>query len=251
LGNIHSASPDGGAVQVDIWGQAGVVAGGFCLCDNANVQAEQNIKIGNSFLEPARIVAGFGVRPGDHIADFGAGHGYFTIPLARAAGPNGKVYAIDVQDATLDAIRSKAGFEHLRNIECVRADLDMPAGSRLKDRFIDLVVMASILFQAEDRDMVVREAWRILRESGRLAMIEWNAVPMLRDIAGKGTAGTGAMPLDETATSATGHGAGIGPPPEARIKKETARAVAVQAGFEYDREFSAGSHHYGLLFVKK
>ncbi len=169
------------------------------------------------------MVAGFGVRPGDHIADFGAGHGFFTIPLARATGPNGKVYAVDVQDSALDAIRSKAGFEHLLNIEYVRADLDTPGGSRLKDRFIDLVVMANVLFQAEHKDTMLREAWRILREGGGLAMIEWD------------------VSLDTP----------LGPPAPMRLKKETSRAAALQAGFEYDREFGAGGHHYGLLFVKK
>jgi hypothetical protein len=36
-----------------------------------------------------------------------------------------------------------------------------------------------------------------------------------------------------------------------RVKKDAARAAALQAGFEYDREFAAGTHHYGLLFVKR
>ncbi len=188
------------------------------------MQEEQNITTTGGFLEPERMVVGFGIKKGDHIADFGAGHGYFTIPLAAAAGPNGKVYAVDVQDAALDAIRSKAGFEHLLNIEYVRADLDEPGGSHLRDRFIDLVVMANMLFQAEHRDVILREAWRILRDGGRLAMIEWDTV------SGEST---------------------LGPPIAARIKKESARTAALQAGFEYDREFSAGSHHYGLLFIKK
>lgn len=205
------------------------------------------VKTTGGFLEPERIVAGFGLKKGDHVADFGAGHGYFTIPLARATGPNGKAYAIDVQDAALDAIRSKAAFEHLLNIEYVRADLDEPGGSRLKDRYIDFVLMANVLAQAENKDSILREAWRILREGGRLAMIEWSASKIARPLAASPRGDTGTGFLDST----TGNfSAGIGPHAEARVKKETARAITLQAGFEYDREFSAGGHHYGLLFKK-
>lgn len=212
------------------------------------MEKEQNIKPSNSFLEPARIVQGFGVRQGDHIADFGAGHGYFTIPLARAVGPNGKVYAVDVQDAALDAIRSKAAFEHLLTIEYVRADLDRPGGSGLKDRYIDFVLMANVLFQTENKDMLLREAWRILRSGGRLAMIEWSAAEIARPLEAspRGDIDAGAM-----YSTADNIGSGIGPPAEARIKKDTARAAGLQAGFDYDREFAVGGHHYGLLFVKK
>lgn len=201
------------------------IAARFYSCDNNSVQGEQSVKTGSNFLEPERIVAGLGLKKGDHVADFGAGHGYFTIPLARAVGRDGKVYAIDIQSATLDMIRSKAAFEHLLNIECVWADLDEQGGSHLKDRFIDFVVVASVLFQAEHKDVLLHEAWRILREGGRLAMIEWDAASL---------------------TSSP-----FGPPQSMRIKKESARALTIQAGFEYDREFSAGAHHYGLLFIKR
>ena len=72
---------------------------------------------------------------------------------------------------------------------------------------------------------------------------------ILPDIAGKGVAETSDM-RSMADTIGSGVARAFGPPPEARIKKETARAAALQAGFEYDREFSSGSHHYGLLFKK-
>lgn len=174
------------------------------------------------FLEPERIVRYFGLEKGDHVADFGAGHGYFTIPMARVVGGNGKVYAIDIQKSVLDIIRARAKVEHLLNIEPVWADLDEPGGSHLKDKFVDFVVVANILFQAEKKDALMREAYRILREKGKIAVVEWEA-------------------------TATGS---FGPPAELRLKKETVKNLALQAGFSPDREFEAGSHHYGLLFKK-
>ena len=193
---------------------------------------------GEGFLEPARIVRNFGLKSGDHVADFGAGHGYFTIPLGQAVGPEGGVYAIDIQKPALDIIRSKARVLHLLNIEYIRADLDEPGSSGLQERFLDFVLIANALFQAEDREVLLREAWRVLRPGARMAMVEWDvAVPRLETaVADPGTADV-AVPL--------------GPPAAMRVKKETARMLATQAGFELDREFAAGPHHYGLLFVKK
>lgn len=186
------------------------------------MEKDQAKGTGVGFLEPERIVANFGLKPGDHAADFGAGHGYFTIFLARAVGGDGMVYAVDVQKTGLDIIRAKAQMEHLLNIEYVWADMDRAQGSGLKDKFIDFVMMGSILFQAENKLAIIEEAYRVLREGGRMAMIEWG----------------------ESADS-------LGPAVALRVKKEDARSLALQAGFEFDREYAAGSHHYGLLFVKK
>ena len=180
-------------------------------------------KIGGGFLEPERIVAGFGLKKGDHAADFGAGHGYFALAMARAVGREGKVWAVDVQQSALDMIRSRAMAEHLLNMEYALTDLEQPGSSDLPERFMDFVLIGNMLFQAEQRGEILREAWRCLRPGGRSAVIEWDAA----------------------ATSA------IGPPVAMRIKKQDAKALAVGAGFELDREFSAGPHHYGLLFVKK
>lgn len=184
---------------------------------------EHTAKVNNSFLEPERIVAGFGLKKGDHVADFGAGHGYFALALARAVGREGKVWAVDVQQSVLDTIRSRAMAEHLLNIEYVRADLEAPDTTPLPERFMDFVLVGNILFQAEQRGEILREARRTLREGGKAAIIEWDA------------AATAVM----------------GPTPALRLKKQDAKALALQAGLEQDREFAAGQHHYGLLFVKR
>lgn len=181
------------------------------------------------FLEPDRIVASWGLEKGDHVADFGAGHGYWTIPLARVVGGDGKVYAIDIQKPVLEIIRAKAKLEHLLNIELVWADLDEPGGSRVKDNFVEFAVIANILFQAENKPGLFQEAYRILREKGRVAIIEWDETP---------------APLPDRQ-------AGLGPPPNLRIKKEAVKQWALQSGLSFDREFETGSHHYGLLFIKK
>lgn len=175
-----------------------------------------------NFAEPERIIRSFDLERGDFIADFGAGHGFFTIPMARIVGGDGKVFAIDIQKDTLDVVRARAKLDHLLNIEYIWADLDEEGGSRLKNEFIDFVLVSNVLFQAENKAAYIKEARRILRTGGRLAIIEW----------------------DETPTP-------LGPPIGFRVKKESAIELAQSAGFSLEKEFEAGSHHYGLLFVKK
>ncbi len=192
-----------------------------------NDMENNGVKTNGGFLKPERVVQSLAIGKGDYIADFGAGHGYFTIPFARAVGGDGKVYAIDIQRSVLDIVRSRARQEHLLNIEYIRADLDRAGGSRLKDKFLDVVFIANILFQAPQKVAFMQEAYRVLRQGGRLIVIEWNT-------------GADGVP-----------GSRIGPDDGARVKKDDVRARASEAGFEMDREFAAGSGHYGLVFVKR
>lgn len=175
----------------------------------------------STFLHPERIVARFDLKPGDTVADFGAGAGFFTIPIARAVGSEGRVYAIDIQKESLEVVKAKARLEHLLNIEYVWGDLEAPGGSKIKDESADFVIISNILFQAEKRQEVLREAFRVLTGGGRCAVIEW----------------------DESKFS-------FGPPMELRVSKRTAQASALSVGFEQEKEFEAGTHHYGLLFRK-
>lgn len=179
------------------------------------------LRVKHTFLEPERIIKYFNLELGDHVADFGAGHGYFTIPMARIVGGDGKVFAIDIQKEVLDIIRAKAKIENLLNIEVIWGNLDILGGSKLKDKHIDFVLVSNLLFQADNKETILQEAYRILRDKGRLATIEWDDLPTL-----------------------------IGPPQDLRVSKNKIKELAEGVGFRSDREFVGGSHHYGLLFVK-
>lgn len=184
------------------------------------------------FLDPESMVPFLRLRRGDHAADFGAGRGYFTIPLARAVGGDGKVYAIDIQKPMLEIIRAKTQLQHLLNVECIWGDLDQFHGSKLKDGMLDFVIVPNVFFQIEHKRIILQEAYRILRkDGGRLAVIDW--YPVARKQTQQQS------PL-------------LGPPPELRVGKEQVIQLAREAGFvpEEAAEFPAGAYHYGLLFRK-
>src|SRR3954453_22122191 len=54
-----------------------------------------------------RLLQALALKPGEVVADVGAGSGYFTFPMARKVGPRGKVYAVDVQKEMLSIIRRR------------------------------------------------------------------------------------------------------------------------------------------------
>ena len=173
------------------------------------------------FLEPAVALDSWDIRPGEAVADFGCGAGFFTIILGQRVGPKGTVYALDVRQEALDMTKTKVKIFQLANIHLIRADLEAPRGSGIKDQSVDKVLITNVLFQAEDKSAILHEAHRILKDGGSLLIIEWDHET------------PGAKPKLPTVIS----------------KKEAERLIT-QIGFHLQKECSAGSHHYGLVFKK-
>ena len=74
------------------------------------------------------------VADGTTVADLGAGGGWFTIRLARRVGPNGRVYAVDVQRLMKEAIERRVQREGLGNVETILGDEKDPDSHRTRSR---------------------------------------------------------------------------------------------------------------------
>jgi len=109
------------------------------------------------------------LRPGMVVADVGAGTGFFAIPIARRISPGGQVVAVDSQDAMLSYLRTKLADKGLP-IELVKAE----AGSlTLADDSADIVFLANVWHEIDDRAAAAREARRVLHKGGNLAVLDW------------------------------------------------------------------------------
>ncbi|MDP3772461.1 MAG: class I SAM-dependent methyltransferase [bacterium] len=200
----------------------------------------------DAFINPRRAIENLRIVPGSRIADFGAGHGYFTIPLARAVGSEGVVYAIDIQKSALEIIRAKAKTEHLLNVNVIWSDLDREGGSTLKDKLLDWVFMSAILFQAEEKLTLLREAFRVLANGGHLVIIEWES---------EGTYQLPPMPSHHGSQGSHRHpdaprrlhSVDLGPPMHLRMPQDEVTRLAKEAGFSFERACEVGSHHYGII----
>lgn len=122
------------------------------------------------WLPPAEVIAALAIRPGETIADVGAGTGYFALPMAAAAGPHGKVFAVDAQQEMLAHLRQKLHDGGIKNIELVHAEAD---ATSLDDATCSLVLLANVWHEFADHAAVLQESKRILKAGGRIAILDW------------------------------------------------------------------------------
>ena len=124
-----------------------------------------------SFFDPVAILTNLGLdaRCGD-VLEFGCGYGTFTMPAAQMIG--GKLYAMDIEPEMLAITGAKAKAVGATNIELMQRDFALD-GSGLPDSTVNYVLLFNIL-HAEERVVLLREAKRVLRPDGKLAIIHWN-----------------------------------------------------------------------------
>lgn len=194
-----------------------------------NPASELNLKtFTGSFLSPDAIVASWGIKEGDTVADFGCGNGFFTIPMARCVGEKGKVYAIDILNTPLEAVGSKTFVEKFDNVITVRTDLERKnsLAGKIEKGECQLVFIANALCTAKKKKTILAEARRILDAKGQLIVVEWT----------KGVANAFRN---------------FGPPVDSRFSEDELRNLVVNEGFKLVDRFSAGEFHFGMKFRKK
>jgi ubiquinone/menaquinone biosynthesis C-methylase UbiE len=120
------------------------------------------------WLPPDEVLRRLAVAPGMVVADVGAGTGYFTLPLAAAVGPSGRVHAVDLQREMLDLLGPRVTDGLV--VDLVRADA---AETSLVDESVDLVFTANLWHELDDTGRALAEFARILRPEGRLAIVDW------------------------------------------------------------------------------
>ena len=174
------------------------------------------------FSDPERNIEQLGLSDGNVVVDLGSGSGFYALAAAKAVAPMGKVYAIDVQRDLLDRLKKDAQRMHIRNIDIITGNLENLGGSKLRDESVNVVLISNTLFMVENKEVLIMEAKRILKKNGRLFIVDWS-----------GSFGQ------------------MGPHAGHVVYKDDAMKLAQGGGFSFDREISAGAHHYGMIFHKR
>lgn len=179
-----------------------------------------NTMLDSAFVVPDVVVSHFHLRDGDVVADFGAGSGHFLKSLSQRVG-SGRVYACEIQKVLVEKMSQHIQHLGLKNIHPLWCDLEEPNGIKIKTGGLDAAILVNTLFQIQEKEVAIIEMARTLRSGGKLFVIDWS------DSSG-----------------------GLGPRKDHIVSTRDVAALCESNNFIFERDFPAGSHHYGLVFRK-
>ena len=119
---------------------------------------------------PTKLMDTMPARPGDAVADIGAGTGYFTFRLGDRVGAKGKVYAVEIQQEFLDIIAKRMKAHDIKNIELV---LGTETDPKLPANALDLVLMVDVYHEFSFPYEMTENMVRALKPGGRLVFVEY------------------------------------------------------------------------------
>ncbi len=126
------------------------------------------------FQKPDQVMAALALKPGERVADIGAGSGYFTLRAAKAVEPGGVVLAIDVVQAMLDHIEKRLKAENITNVKLVKVPRDDP---QLSPGSVDTILMVDTLHYVKDRSDYANKMRAGLAPGGRIVIIDYTPKP--------------------------------------------------------------------------
>lgn len=148
--------------------------------------------------KPAAVVKKLGLRATDHVADIGAGTGYFSLPLARAV-PEGKVYALDIEKKMAAYAEARAHKEGLKQVQGGVAGADDPHIPAP----VDVVFLCNTYHHIEGRTAYFQRVAKSLKSGGRVVIVDFKP---------------GKLP--------------VGPPPDHRVLPEAVDKELSAAGYK-------------------
>jgi ubiquinone/menaquinone biosynthesis C-methylase UbiE len=169
-------------------------------------------------LKIDEVVARLRLKPGNIVADVGAGSGAFIGTLAAAVSPGGLVYAVDIEQGLLDHIARRAKDLRVSNVQVVLGRFTDPA---LPARNIDVALVYDVLHHIEARDEYLKNLAAYIGPAGRIAVVDYQP--------GRG---------------------GHTKQPEQQITKEQTAAWMAAAGFKPAEEFDLFADKWFIVYSR-
>jgi ubiquinone/menaquinone biosynthesis C-methylase UbiE len=120
--------------------------------------------------KPGLVIELLALRPGQVVADIGAGSGYYTRRLSRAVGPEGSVYAVDIQPEMLQVLTRNAAAAGITNVIPVLGSITNP---NLPEAHFDLALLVDVYHEFSHPREMMMAICRALKPGGRLVLVEY------------------------------------------------------------------------------
>jgi len=125
------------------------------------------------------------LNPGEVVLDLGSGGGIDVLLSAGRVGPTGKAYGLDMTDEMLELARENQRAAGVENVEFLKGDIE---SIPLPDNSVDVIISNCVINLSTDKDRALKEAFRVLKPGGRLAVADIVLLRPLSDAAQKSLA---------------------------------------------------------------
>lgn len=134
-----------------------------------NIYVESAWEERDKWQHPEWIIEAMQAGPGKHVADIGSHEGYMTVKLAKAVGPEGKVYAVEVNNYKLNKLKGYLKERDFSNVELINAAYDNP---KTPVNRMDAILILDTYHEIKDYKKVLNHLKNSLKSDGRLVIIE-------------------------------------------------------------------------------
>ncbi len=169
-----------------------------------------------AYQKPHEVITALDLKPGEVIADIGAGTGYFTFRLARHVGEQGRVYAVDISPEMIVHVNRLIRDLHVKNVQTLLAAPDDPL---LPDASIDRFFICDTWHHINDHPHYLALLKKMLKPGGQVVMVDFKK--------------------EKTP---------VGPPVEMRISRDALIKEMETNGFQLATEHTFLPYQYFLIF---
>ncbi len=193
------------------------------------------------------------LQPGETVLDLGSGGGIDVLLSARRVGPSGKAYGLDMTDEMLALARENQRKAGVANVEFLKGEIESVP---LPDDTVDVIISNCVINLSADKDRVLREAFRVLKPGGRLAVsdiVVRGEVPAQVRRSVELWVGCIAGALDETDYRRKLEGAGFGAidiEPTRVYRAEDARGFLAEQGLNADELAPQVDGKFASAFIR-
>jgi len=173
----------------------------------------------DEYQKPHEVLTALNIKPGEVIADIGAGTGYFTFRLAHHVGDKGKVYAVDVSPDMIRHINRRNRDTKATNVVTILADNDDPL---LAEQSVNRIFICDVWHHVENQTKYLALMKKMLKPGGEIVMIDFHKKELP-----------------------------FGPPLQMKIAREDLIKQMETNGFRVAKEHAFLPHQYFLVFVPR